>query len=171
VVGYPSILPVIAEAPGWLDVELAQRPNESTAWIPANRATLSSTPYFLFLSLCNTHLFVFKSNAFLYDFPAGVGAPDDPTPIGNYFIAMITPPPDPGYGPFVLATSAHSNTINSWEGMGDAITAIHGPITAQADQAIGTTGARISHGCIRLHNSDLAELSGIPPGTPLVIWG
>ena len=38
--GYPSMLPVIAKEPNWLDVRLAQRPNESTAWIPASDATV-----------------------------------------------------------------------------------------------------------------------------------
>src|SRR5665811_2525726 len=32
--GYPSVLPVIAQTAGWLEVRLAQRPNESTAWVP-----------------------------------------------------------------------------------------------------------------------------------------
>ncbi len=82
-------------------------------------------------------------------------------------MAMKVPPPDPGYGPFVLATSNHSDTITDWEDSGDAIIAIHGPITSDADQQIGTTGAAISHGCIRLHDADLALLAGIPAGTPI----
>jgi lipoprotein-anchoring transpeptidase ErfK/SrfK len=67
----------------------------------------------------------------------------------------------------VLATSAHSDAITDWEGLGDAIIAIHGPITTYDDQLIGTTGAAISHGCIRLHDADLAQLSMIPAGTPI----
>ena len=107
----------------------------------------------------------------IFDFPAGIGAPSDPTVPGDYFIAMTAPPPGPGYGPFVLATSAHSDSVRSWEGMGDAIIGIHGPVTAYDDRLIGTSGAAISHGCIRLHNSDLAKLSVIPVGTPLQIVG
>lgn len=169
--GYPSILPVIAEQPGWLDVREAQRPNGATAWIPADAATLSTTPYAMVLDLCTAHLLVFQNGQQIFDFPAGIGAPSDPTVTGEYFIAMTTPPPGPGYGPFVLATSAHSDAIRSWEGQGDAIIGIHGPITAYDDRLIGTSGAAISHGCIRLHNSDLAKLSVIPPGTPLEIVG
>lgn len=103
------------------------------------------------------------------DFPAGIGTPDDPTVTGNYFITMQVPPPDPGYGPFVLVTSAHSDEITDWEASGDAIIAIHGPTGAHDDALIGTTGAQISHGCICLHDSDLAQLAAIPPGTPLDI--
>ena len=66
-------------------------------------------------------------------------------------------------------TSNHSNTITDWEDSGDAIIAIHGPITSADDALIGTTGAAISHGCIRLHDDDLALLGGIPAGTPINI--
>jgi lipoprotein-anchoring transpeptidase ErfK/SrfK len=101
--------------------------------------------------------------------PVGIGAAATPTVIGNFFVAMKVPPPDPGYGPFVLVTSAHSDTITDWGGSGDAIIAIHGPIDATADQLIGTTGARVSNGCIRLHDGDLARLADVPAGTPLDI--
>jgi hypothetical protein len=37
------------------------------------------------------------------------------------------------------------------------------------DALIGTTGAAISHGCIRLHDADLAQLSVVPAGTPIDI--
>lgn len=169
--GYQSILPVIAAQPGWLEVREAQRPNGSTAWIPSDGVSLSTTPYAMVLNLCTAHLLVFQGGQEIFDFPAGIGAPNDPTVSGEYFVAMTTPPPDSSYGPFVLATSAHSDAIKSWEGMGDAIVGIHGPITAYDDRLIGTSGAAISHGCIRLHNSDLSKLSIIPAGTPLQIVG
>jgi len=100
-----------------------------------------------------------------------VGTPDDPTPLGEYFVAFDEPPPAPGvgYGPFVLVTSAHSRAISDWEGSGDAVIGIHGPLGM--DAAIGTTGARISHGCVRLHLSALEKLSQIPPGTPIDVIG
>ena len=167
--GYPSILPVIGSAPNWVEVRLAQRPNGSTTWVPRSDVTLSVTPYELVLNLSTEHLAVFEYGKEILDFPAGVGAPDDPTTTGEYFITMRVPPPDAGYGPFVLVTSAHSDAIANWEGTGDAIIAIHGPITSYDDQLIGTTGAAISHGCIRLHDADLAQLDAIPAGTPLDI--
>jgi lipoprotein-anchoring transpeptidase ErfK/SrfK len=167
--GYQTILPVIAVQPGWLDVRLAQRPNQSTTWIPAADATLSSTPYRIVIDLTTEHLEVYRSGYLIMDFPAGVGTPDDPTVTGSYFVAMIAPAPDPGYGPFVMVTSAHSDTISDWEQSGDAIMAIHGPIDSYDDSLIGTTGAQISHGCVRLHDSDLAQLAPIPVGTPIDI--
>src|ERR1700691_1421941 len=167
--GYPSILPVIATAPNWVEVRLAQRPNGSTTWVPLDDVTLSSTPYRLELDLATEHLTVYEYGTPILDFPAGIGTPEDPTVTGAYFITMTVPPPDPGYGPFVLVTSAHSDSISDWGDSGDAITAIHGPITSYDDSLIGTTGAAISHGCIRLHDADLGQLSVVPPGSPVDI--
>jgi len=167
--GYPSKLPVITSEPGWLYVRLAQRPNGSTIWVRQSDVTLSSTPYAIVVNLTTMHLLVYEDGSQLFDFPAGIGAPDDPTPPGQYFVPMQYPSPGPGYGPFVLVTSDHSDTITDWENSGDAVIGIHGPITSYDDSLIGTTGAAISHGCIRLHDADLAQLSFIPPGTPIDI--
>jgi lipoprotein-anchoring transpeptidase ErfK/SrfK len=167
--GYASVLPVITTEQGWLYVRLAQRPNGSTIWVHESDVTLSSTPYDIVVNLATEHLLVYDNGAQLFDFPAGIGAPDDPTPPGQYFAPMQYPSPGPGYGPFVLVTSDHSDTITDWENSGDAVIGIHGPITSYDDSLIGTTGAAISHGCIRLHDADLAQLSVIPAGTPITI--
>jgi lipoprotein-anchoring transpeptidase ErfK/SrfK len=167
--GYPSILPVVSTQPGWLEVRLAQRPDGSTTWVRRSDVTLGNTPYHLLLDLSTMHLTVFEDGVPVLDLPAGIGAPDDPTPPGNYFVTMTAPPPSSGYGSLVLVTSDHSNSFSDWEDSGDAIIGIHGPITSYDDAMIGTTGAAISHGCIRLHDADLAQLSMIPPGTPLDI--
>ncbi len=167
--GYPTVLPVIDVSPGWVQVRLAQRPNQASAWVPMADVALSSTPYRVVINLATDHLQVFQSGDQILDLPAGVGTPDDPTVVGHYFMTMRVPPPNSGYGPFVLVTSAHSDTITDWDGSGDAIIAIHGPIASEADAEIGTTGAKISHGCVRLHDADLARLSMIPAGTPIDI--
>jgi lipoprotein-anchoring transpeptidase ErfK/SrfK len=166
---YPSILPIIDSTSTWVEVRLAQRPNESVAWIPKSDVTIGVTPYKVVVDLATMHLTVFENNEQIFDFPAGIGTPDDPTVTGDFFITMQVPPPDPGYGPFVLVTSAHSDAITDWSDSGDAIIAIHGPIDSYDDSLIGTTGAAISHGCIRLHDADLAQLSMLPPGTPVDI--
>ena len=162
-----SVLPVISEQPGWVEVRLAQRPNGSVAWLPTSDVTLASDAYRIVVNLATTHLQLFKRGQVVADFPAGVGAPADPTPTGHFFVALLALPPSPGYGPFVIVTSGHSNAISDWEESGDAITAIHGPLGA--DAAIGTSGARVSHGCVRLHDADLAQLRGVPAGTPVDI--
>ena len=165
--GAASVLPVIGQQPGWYEVRLAQRPNESTAWVPAGDLSLATDSYHLVVDLGCMHLRLFKDGQQIGNFPAGVGVPADPTPIGAFFVALFAQAPSPGYGAFVIVTSAHSNTISDWEESGDAITAIHGPLGS--DSAIGTTGARVSHGCVRLHNADLAQLRDVPAGTPVDI--
>jgi lipoprotein-anchoring transpeptidase ErfK/SrfK len=165
--GRPSVLPVLATVPGWVRVRLAQRPNGSTAWLPASDVRLSSTPYVIVVNLTTTRLSLYDQGRRVFTAPAGVGTPDDPTPSGGYFIAFTEAPPqpNPGYGPFIIVTSAHSPKIADWEGSGDAVIGIHGPLGE--DTQIGTTGARISHGCIRLHDVDLEQLSSLPAGTPI----
>jgi len=167
--GRPVVLPVLGTAPGWVQVRLPQRPNGSTAWVPASDVRLSSTPYVIVIDLATTHLSLYDHGRCVFSAPAGVGTRDDPTPAGGYFVAFAEGPPEPnpGYGPFILVTSAHSPKITDWEGSGDAVIGIHGPLGD--DGEIGTTGARISHGCIRLHDSALKRLSRVPAGTPVYI--
>jgi hypothetical protein len=165
--GAASTLPVIAQQPGWLQVRLAQRPNESTAWVLSADMTLATTPYRIVIDLATTHLTLYKSGVAVFSAPVGVGTPAYPTPTGHYFVALFAAPPSPGYGPFVMVLSAHSNTITDWESSGDAIVAIHGPLGSDAQ--IATTGAAVSHGCVRLHTADLQELRPVPSGTPVDI--
>jgi lipoprotein-anchoring transpeptidase ErfK/SrfK len=167
--GRPSVLPVLGTVPGWVRVRLAQRPNGSTAWLPARDVRLSRVPYVIVVDLAATRLSLYDHGRRVFSAPAGVGTPDDPTPTGEYFVAFTEGPPQPnlGYGPFIIVTSAHSPNITDWEGSGDAVIGIHGPLGE--DTQISTTGARISHGCIRLHDAALEKLSRLPVGTPIDI--
>jgi lipoprotein-anchoring transpeptidase ErfK/SrfK len=167
----PSVLPVVATRPGWVEVRLAQRPNQSTAWLPASDVTLSSTPYEIVVDTATTRLSLYDDGQLVFSAPAGVGTAGDPTPAGHYFVAFDEPPPPgvPGYGPFIVVTSAHSPAISDWEGSGDAVIGIHGPLGE--DSQIGASGAKISHGCIRLHDQALERLSGVPAGTPIDVVG
>ena len=167
--GRPSVLPVIAASPGWVRVRLAQRPNGSTSWLPASDVTLAGTPYRIVVHRATTQLALYDGTRLVFTAPAGVGAPDDPTPTGDFFVAFDEQPPqpNPGYGPFIIVTSAHSTAIADLEGSGDAVIGIHGPLGE--DSEIGTTGARISRGCVRLHDQALERLVVVPPGTPVDI--
>jgi lipoprotein-anchoring transpeptidase ErfK/SrfK len=163
----PSVLPVIATSPGWVQVRLAQRPNGSTAWLPDSDVALGRTPYRIVINGAAAWLALYDNGRLVFSAPAGVGTTEDPTPAGEYFVAFDEQPPqpNPGYGPFILVTSAHSPAITDWEGSGDAVIGIHGPLGD--DTEIGAAGARISHGCIRLHDQALERLAQVPPGTPI----
>ena len=150
-----------------MEVRLAQRPNNSTAWIQQGSATLSSTPYRIVVDLGQRRLYLYDAGTEVMNAPAGIGTTRDPTPTGNFFVAFFAAPPSSGYGAFVIVTSGHSNAISDFEESGDAVVAIHGPLGA--DRAIGTTGAQVSHGCVRLHESDLVQLRQVPAGSPVDI--
>ncbi len=167
----PSVLPVVATRPGWVEVRLAQRPNGSTAWLPDTDVTLGSTPYRIVINEATTQLALYDAGRLVFSAPAGVGTTSDPTPTGDFFVAFDEQPPqpNPGYGPFIMVTSAHSPAISDWDGSGDAVIGIHGPLGD--DSEIGVTGARISHGCIRLHDQDLEKMAEVPPGTPVDVVG
>jgi lipoprotein-anchoring transpeptidase ErfK/SrfK len=164
--GHWSVLPVIATKNFRLKVRLPRRPNGATTWVRITDVRYSTTPYAVLVDLKYRRLFWFNGGHRLGSYPVGIGSPSDPTPTGSYFIAFHSPPPDPGYGSVVLATSAHSNVIQDFGG-GDAIIAIHGPIDAAG--VIGRSGAAISHGCIRMQDGDLSRIGGLPDGTPVII--
>lgn len=163
----PSVLPVLRTRPGWVRVLLAQPPAGSAAWIPARDVRLGWTPYRIAIDLARTRLTLFDRRRRVFSAPAGVGSPADPTPAGRYFVVFTEHSPGPGYGPFVLVTSDRSRSISDWEGSGNALIAIHGPLGAAG--AIAAGDARISHGCIRLLLPDLLRLRRIRPGTPVDI--
>jgi lipoprotein-anchoring transpeptidase ErfK/SrfK len=165
--GSPSSLPVIGQRPGWFRVRLVTRPNGSTGWVRAADVTITDTPYRIVVDLAAEHLRLYRLGQQIMNAPAGIGTKQDPTPTGQYFVAMLEESPSAGYGPFILVTSAHSGAISDWEGSGDAVIGIHGPLGQGS--VIGTSGAALSHGCIRLQLPDLARLRPVPVGTPITI--
>jgi len=148
-------------------VRLAQRPNGSTAWVRDGDVDTAVSPYRIVINLRTTHLTLYRSGQPVFSAPVGVGLSAYPTPTGQYFVAFLAAPPNPGYGAFVMVTSAHSDTITDWESSGDALVALHGPLGS--DRQIATTGAAVSHGCVRLHESDLVQLRPVPVGSPIDI--
>lgn len=147
----------------WLQVRVPGRPNGRTGWAQApaftptvvvrtqlvvNRGTLRATLY--------------RSGRKIWSARVGVGKAATRTPRGRFLIdrgegAIF----GPAYGPNVFFTTAYSN-LPGWPGGG--IVGIHG--TNQP----GLVPGRPSHGCIRLHNSDIKRLARLMPvGTPLLI--
>jgi len=161
--GARSILPVIGQQAGWVHVRLAQRPNESTAWVPMRYVSLATDPYHIVIDVSSTHLNLYREGRQIGSYPVGVGLPGTPTPTGHFFVALFARAPSPAWGAFVIVTSAHSNTISDWEETGDAITAIHGSLGSDAQ--IGTSGGQVSHGCVRMHDVQLLNLRPVPAGT------
>lgn len=166
--GRPNALPIIAEEGDMVQVRLPERPNGSTAWIRRDDVSLAVTPFHVEIDVTDLRIRLYDAGELVLDAPAGVGTDDAPTPEGEYYVTFLQEPPADGdWGEFVMVTSAHSDTISDWQESGDAITAIHGPLGSDDD--IGTTGAKVSHGCVRLHHEDLAVLRPVPAGAPVSI--
>ncbi len=165
--GRTTSMPVVAQTATRLKVRLARRPDESTIWIRRSAATLSHTYYALLVDISKRRLYLFRAGQQIGSYPVGVGLRQTPTPTGSYFIAFHAPPNGPGYGSVMLETSAHSKVFQTFEGGNDAIIAIHGPIDSTADREIGKNGARVSNGCIRMHDGQLVKVGRVPDGTPI----
>jgi hypothetical protein len=158
-------LPVIAQQNQRVEVRLLQRPNTATAWIAQSSVSLTRTPYHLYVELSTHRLLLYDNSKLVLRAPAGLGAPQTPTPAGNYFVALFAQSPSPGYGPFVIVTSALADTITDWEQDGNPMIAITGPLDSQA--VITAGGGTVTRGSIGLLDDDLSRLRNVPAGTPI----
>ncbi len=151
----------------WYKVRLPILPNNSTGWVP--RSALGN------IYLVHTHIYVNRKTQTLtlkrdgktiFTTRVGVGktAPGwGPTPAGQYYIRdKLTNFHDPFYGPIAFGTSARSAVLTEWPGGG--FIGIHG-----TDEP-GLIPGYISHGCIRLVNSQILKLAKlITVGSPLTV--
>ncbi len=166
----PITMPIIESNDRWLLVRLPERPNMTVAWVRRSDVTASTTQYRIVIDRSDKHLTVYENGWPSWSAPVGLGKPKTPTPLGHYYVGVIEAPGPKGYGPIVLDTTAHSETIRSWQGSGDAIIAIHGPINSKSAKQIGTKGTYNTNGCVRMHAADQLRLEGIPVGTPVDIY-
>lgn len=163
----PTALPVIDQAQDWVQVRLPEKPNGQTAWLKVADVEIGKTPWKIEINLANTRLKAWKAGELVVDAPVGIGTDATPTVTGDFFITFLQAAPKPSYGPFVIITSGHSEVIQSWEGFPDGILGIHGPVGSEA--MIGTTGGKMSNGCIRMQVKDQWKLADLQPGSPLTI--
>jgi lipoprotein-anchoring transpeptidase ErfK/SrfK len=168
--GYDQWMPMLAAKNGWLQVRLPERPNGKTGWIRSSGVSYKKTPYRIVMDRSSTTLTLYKDGWPQWSAPIGMGKASTPTPLGRYYVSVIDHDDSPGYGAFQLVTNAHSEAIQDWQGLGDALIAMHGPINSKSDKQIGSRGAYLSNGCIRMHLSDLNRLSAVPLGTPVDIF-
>ena len=148
----------------WVKVRLAVLPNGSTGWVP--RAALGGYGTVLTRLVVDTAALtatLYRAGRPVLKMPIGVGAAATPTPRGEFYVRnRLTRYRSPTYGPVAFGTSARSPDVTDWPAGG--FVGIHG--TDRPDLVPG----RVSHGCIRLRNSDVLELARrMPVGTPMTI--
>lgn len=150
----------------WLEVFLPVRPNGSTGFVKTSDVTLTSHEYHIEVRLGAFSLKVFDGTNVVMDTQIAVAAANTPTPGGLYYTNMLLKPPDPnaGYGTYAYGLSGFSDVLKSFNN-GPGQLGIHG---GGDDRTIGR---RVSHGCIRMRNSDIERLAPLLPlGVPVQIF-
>ncbi|MFH0915866.1 MAG: L,D-transpeptidase [bacterium] len=148
----------------WYQVYLPVRPNGTKGWVKASDVTTSIVTHDVRIHLSEHRLDLYDRGQFVRSYDVGVGTQDTPTPPGEYFVSIKAKPPNPGtiYGVLVIGISAFSEKLADWPGGGQV--GIHGTNDPS------TIGTDVSHGCIRLRNEDVLELSkDAPLGTPVFV--
>lgn len=161
----PTALPVLARRGGWLEVLLPGRPNGHTGWIRRRATVESFTTWHVTIRLSRRRLTLYRAGRALRSFPAVVGKPSTPTPVGDFFVeeSVALRAGDAG-APFAFALSARSNVLQEFDG-GPGQIAIHG-----ISNIAGVPGTAVSHGCIRLTVAAVRWLAArIGPGVPVTI--
>jgi lipoprotein-anchoring transpeptidase ErfK/SrfK len=107
--------------------------------------------YSIIVDLSARELNLYLNGNLANSFPIGIGKMLTPTPTGTY--SIVNKEPNPG-GPFGAM----------WMGLSRPTYGIHGTNNP------ASIGHIVSHGCIRMYNRDVIELSQLVPlGTPVTI--
>ncbi len=147
----------------WLQVRLPERPNGSRGWLRAAAVRVGSVDQRIVVDLSDHVLERWEGRHLLARFRVATGAPSTPTTPGRFFVwaQVAYENPAGAYGAFALGLSGFSEVITEWPGGGRM--AIHGTIDPSH------LGRDISHGCVRVLNSQMLELRDVPLGTPVLI--
>jgi lipoprotein-anchoring transpeptidase ErfK/SrfK len=164
--GTPLTLLVDGQTSTRYKVLLPIRPNGSTGWInPIDVGIKRTHKYRIEIGLSAYKIKVFNGDDMVMDEKIGVGTAATPTPNGRYYIKELLQPPKPDgiYGPYAYGLSGFSPVLQSFRG-GDGTIGIHG---TDKPELLGT---RASHGCIRMRNEAISQLTKfLPLGTPVII--
>jgi lipoprotein-anchoring transpeptidase ErfK/SrfK len=155
-------LPVIARKVGWVQVLLPSKPNGSTGWLPEAGLRKAATPYLVSVHLKSMKLQLFRDGSRVGSWSIGIGKPDTPTPTGRTFLLGSITDEKQKFSPVILPLGAHSKTLDSFGG-GPGTVAIH---TWPSTNVLGTA---TSHGCIRVPQEALDELTKVPLGTLVLV--
>ena len=150
---------------GWVEVLLPIRPNGSTGWVRASDLDLWVLDSKIVVDLSDRSLRLHLGGELALETEVAIGSPQNPTPVGDYFVTDVVELSDPSgpWGPFALGLSAFSDTITEFNG-GDGIIGIHGT------NRPNSIGEPVSLGCVRVPNEIATQLAGLVRlGTPVDI--
>jgi L,D-transpeptidase catalytic domain len=145
---------------GWARVVLPWHPNGRTGWVRLRGHRVIHTRTWVQADLSRRRVMLMHGSRLVRSFPAAMGAPGSPTPIGRFSVTdpISTGDPSGPFGWYAFGLSGHQpNLPAGWSG-GDQL-AIHASI-----------GTPASAGCLRVSASALWVLKrALHPGTPVVI--
>ena len=149
-------------APAWYRISVPGRPNGRTGWIPAAAANIHPVDRWLVVYRGTRKFELYIDGVLRRTGPVAVGARGMETPIGLFFVqSRFVPSKYPILGAFAFETSGYSK-LSDWPGGG--VVGVHGTNTPWL------IGQAVSHGCVRLRNSDVLALRRyVRPGTPVKI--
>ncbi len=149
----------------WLRVDVLGRPNGRFGWVPESAlGTLRPQTTRLLIVRNSLRAYLFKGKKRVWSARIGIGKTGTQTPAGRFYVREATKIKQGGgaFGNFAFGTSAYSPGLTDWPGGG--VIGIHGT------NEPGLIPGRISHGCIRVRNPDMAKLRRLMKvGTPVVI--
>ena len=148
--------------PSWYRVEIPGRPNGRSGWIPAAAADLNPVDRWLVIYRGARKFELYVDGKLRRTGPVAVGARGMETPIGLFYVqSRFVPDQYPILGAYAFETSGYSK-LSEWPGGG--VVGVHGTNTPWL------IGQAVSHGCVRLRNSDILALRRfIRLGTPVKI--
>lgn len=162
--GSPQTLAVAFRKGDWLAVRSPALENEQLGWVRAAPLRLLRRPVVLEVDLSRRELSLRDEQGVERRISVAIGAPDTPTPPGEFYVTDKLPGADfgPYYGCCILALSGRQpNLPQGWSG-GDRL-AIHGSPTP-------TWGHAVSNGCLHADEADLRDLmKTVPLGTAVEI--
>ena len=155
--------PELGPGPMWYEVRLPCRPNGSTGWVSSDEVSATWVSTAIVVQLGTHRLTLCDQGREVANYPICVGTATNPTPTGAFYvIGVLKDNPSGAYGPYAIGTSAFSETLTDWPYGG--VVGIHGTNNPSS------IGRSMSHGCIRLHNSDITQLAQkVSLGTPIFI--
>jgi lipoprotein-anchoring transpeptidase ErfK/SrfK len=151
-----------AGAPSWYRITIPGRPNGRTGWIPAAAAEVTPVDRWLVIYRGARKFELYVDGALRRTGPVAVGARGMETPVGLFFVqSRFVPKRYPILGAFAFETSGYSK-LSDWPGGG--VVGVHGT------NSPWLIGQAVSHGCVRLRNSDVLALRKlVRVGTPVKI--
>jgi hypothetical protein len=163
--GSPEFLQIVGRQGEWIAVRHTSL-NDRTAWVKVrpNAFSWHEQAVSLEVDLSERQLRVKAGGARLRQISVAIGAPETPTPPGDYYVTDKLRGADfgPFYGCCILALSGRQpNLPRGWSG-GDRL-AIHGSPTP-------TWGQNVSNGCFHAREADLRYLlRTVPLGTVVTV--